>query len=114
MGVNGVPLVFLLFCVTSPWLSNASPSATGRSASLKAAAALCPAACPVSECSFYEPRIAAAVQNLTTATVLTCDSLHRPAFLEAIALFQPSGYPEDLNVVPYIVVQPSGLGCIVN
>lgn len=113
MCVNRVPQVFLILCVTAPWVVSTHPSAAGRSASLEAAAALCPTVCPASECSFHRLQTAEAVQNMTTATVLTCDSLHRQAFLEAIALFQPSGYLEDNKVVPYIVVQPSGTLCII-
>lgn len=104
-----VPTVFLTLYVTAPWAVSAPPSAAGRSASLKAAAALCPAVCSAFECSSHGLQTAEAIQNMTTATVLTCDSLHRQPFLEAIALFRPSGYLDDSKVVPYIVVQPSGM-----
>ncbi|KAL3134357.1 hypothetical protein ABBQ38_006614 [Trebouxia sp. C0009 RCD-2024] len=93
--------------LTAPWAAKALPSAAGRSEALAAAAVLCPATCPVTGRSVAATQQAEDVQKLISAPVLTCNRSHRQAFLDVIALFQPSGYPGDSAAVPRFVVQPS-------
>ena len=49
------------------------------------------------------------LQSATTGPVLTCSNASRSAFLDAIVLPQPSGYPGDTNDVPTVVIQPVGM-----
>lgn len=98
--------------LTAPWAAKALPSAAGRSEALAAAAVLCPATCPVTGRSVAATQQAEDVQKLISAPVLTCNRSHRQAFLDVIALFQPSGYPGDSAAVPRFVVQPSSASSV--
>lgn len=70
-----------------------------------AARMLCPV--PVPERS-RTVQLAQDLQSATTGPVLTCSKVSRSAFLDAIALPQPSGYPGDASVLPALVIQPAG------
>lgn len=69
-------------------VTQAQPEAVGLSDARAAAAALCPV---VAVHSSQEAQLASTLQDVVAGSVLTCSN--RSAFLEAITMFQPSGYP---------------------
>ena len=82
----------------------AEASAVGLDDARAAAAALCPASALGRNDSV---QLDLSLQSAVSGRVLTC-SRSRPAFLDAITLFQPSGYPPDANIVPSFIVEPAG------
>ena len=83
------------------YLVIADPTAAGRPDALAAAATLCQV--PVNNGS----QLANELQAAVTGQVLTCNN-SLSAFLDAIALYQPSGYPKDTELVPAFVLEPAG------
>ena len=83
------------------YLVNADPTTAGRSQALSAAATLCPVS--VNNGSQLTNDLQAAISG----QVLTCNN-SRLAFLHDIALYKPSGYPADTELVPAFVVEPAG------
>ena len=66
--------------------------------------------CPVSATEMSDTaQLASHLQSATTAPVLACSNKSRSAFVDAIALPQPSGYPGDADIVPALVIQPVGM-----
>lgn len=84
---------------------SANPVAVVLPDAVAAAALLCPA--PVVERS-RTVQLAKDLQSSTTGPVLACSNISRSAFVDAVALPQPSGYPGDASVVPTLVIQPAG------
>ena len=96
--------VMLALCIFANKVAVAVPSPVGRADALAAAEALCSASSTKSS-----PQLAKELQDAVSGPVLTCSSVgSRSAFLDAVAEFQPSGYPSDAQVIPSIVVQPTG------
>ena len=83
------------------YLVDADPTAAGRREALAAATSLCPVS--INNGSQLTNDLQAAVSG----QVLTCNN-SRSAFLDAIALYKPSGYPKDTELVPAFVVEPVG------
>ena len=100
--ITGLGAVLPL-CIFANSVANAVPSPVGRADALAAAEALCSASS--TKCS---PQLAKELQDAVSGPVATCSSVgSRSAFLDAVAEFQPSGYPSDAHIIPSIVVQPT-------
>ena len=99
-------LIFLALCSLGNRAVLAKPPPAALSDALAAAAI----SCPVSATETCEnTQLADDLQSATTGPVLTCSNASRSAFLDAIVLPQPSGYPGDTNDVPTVVIQPVGM-----
>ena len=98
-------LALVCACVLGSCAVRRDPTAVAFPDALAAAAVLCPAS--TTDMSIAA-QLASNLQSATTAPVLTCSRNSRSAFLDAIALPQPSGYPGDADYVPALVIQPVG------
>lgn len=85
---------------------HANPTAVALSDAILAASA----SCPVSRNEIRDTtQLANELQSATVLPILTCSNNNtRSAFLNAVALPQPSGYPGDADIMPSLIVQPAG------
>lgn len=101
-------LVALSFCLLRGRAVLANPTAVALPDAIAAASA----SCPVSTNEIRDTRQLARdlqLQSGTVTPILTCSNVDtRSAFLNAVALPQPSGYPGDADILPSLVVQPAG------
>lgn len=99
-------VVALSLCLLRGRAVHANPTAVALSDAIAAASVSCPV---VTNEIRDTMQLALDLQSATVMPVLTCSNNDtRSAFLNAVALPQPSGYPGDADIMPSRVVQPAG------
>ncbi len=101
---GGHATTLAVLCVLCLQSASANPFPASEAAAA-AAASHCNAECAAAEAS--DTQTANKLQATVNGPVLTC-SILQSTFLDAIALFEPSGYPPDAEIVPALVFEPTG------
>lgn len=102
-------VIVLALCSVGSAVVVAKPSPAALPDALAAAAAVWPASA-TRKCD--NTQLVGDLQSATTGPVLTYINRTRLAFLDAIALPQPSGYPGDADIVPTLVIQIVGMQAV--
>ena len=97
--------IFWAVCVLGFCAVRADPTTVAYPDAVMSAAMLCPVSAGQMSNTL---QLATDLQPATIGPVLTCSSNSRSAFLDAVALPQPSGSPGDADIVPSLVIQPAG------